>query len=50
MSATTTAICVIVIGTGGGTMRPPVLLAIGTSSERARVIAATRDRSMRRNG
>src|SRR5215472_13963084 len=28
MSATTTAICVIVIGTAGGTMRPPLPLAI----------------------
>src|SRR2546430_16645473 len=41
MSATTTAICVIVMGTGGGTMRPPVLLTIGTSSERAWAITAT---------
>src|ERR1700733_9591166 len=29
MSATTTAICVIVMGTDGVTMRPPLLLAIG---------------------
>src|SRR5579863_5412304 len=28
MSATTTAICVIVIGTAGGTMRPPLPVAI----------------------
>src|SRR5260370_34324873 len=29
MSATTTAICVIVMGTAGGTIRPPLPLAIG---------------------
>jgi hypothetical protein len=34
MSATTTAICVIVMGTGGGTIRPPLPLAIRTSRER----------------
>src|SRR4249920_2760201 len=36
MSATATAICVIVIGNGGGMMRPPLLLTICTSRESAR--------------
>jgi hypothetical protein len=31
MSATTTAICVIVMGTGGGTIRPPLPFAICAS-------------------
>jgi hypothetical protein len=32
MSATTTAICVIVMGTGGGTIRPPLPLVICAST------------------